>query len=161
MEVLKKFLKKCFWHFTFSTFMLSIAVGANAQPNNKDEAPKEFEAFIGNALGPAFLVKIDDQKRLAYYAPQSGLQMDQAEPVFVTPTPEQWAAFYATLDEYQIWEWEESYAPEQAVPDSTSWRIKLVWNDVSLDSSGYGATPEKGYGAFSDAVSKLVGLAFY
>lgn len=150
-----------FWKLIYSTLLLTFACAANAQTYDTTQPPKEFKTYVISFLGPKNLVQLEEQGRLAYYAaPPDVEDVLSVQPIYITPTPKQWQAFYAALSEHNIWDWQESYMPEQAVPDSPSWSIKLTHGDKTLNSSGYGATPEN-YGHFLKAVSDLIGHDFY
>ncbi|MGL4667553.1 MAG: hypothetical protein ACRCWR_06455 [Saezia sp.] len=138
-----------------------MAWSAGAQSCALASPPQEFEAFIGSHFGSKLLVRVEAEQKLTFRAAFGpGSDVWSVEPIYIVPTAEQWSAFYTVFDEKHVWDWKDSYVPEQAIPDSVSWRVKLVCGERNLNSGGYGATPEEGFSDFLKAVSDLTGYEF-
>ena len=58
------------------------------------------------------------------------------------PAPEEWTAFWATVREAGVWNWNGRYEAEGVV-DGTGWSLRLSAQDVSVDAEGINAYPDR------------------
>jgi hypothetical protein len=132
-----------------------------------DEAPVEFEVYVGNFAGASYGVWWDGEQ-LVYESFDPGYQDRQQSRM--APSPAQWRRFWQTMDRIGIWTWKqhyepgERYEPVDEIRDGTHWSITLAWHGRRIVSSGDGAGPDDvdldeslGFGRFCEAVSRLTG----
>lgn len=74
----------------------------------------------------------------------------------VTPSAEQWRAFWKKMEEVRIWEWRSRYVPEVRVFDGGFWNLELQQGGKIVSSSGRNAYPDD-FRKFLEAVRELAG----
>lgn len=119
-----------------------------------DNIPIALSARIGGFAGPSYAVKIVNGA-LRYYHNPSGFIGRHTDSTHIDTSNDQWISFRNTLEEINIWSWDESYLNPDIV-DGTSWNVQIKYNDKSIESGGSNATPPE-FHIFLKAVSELVG----
>jgi len=106
-----------------------------------DSLPSRFEVSVGGALGSAYSVQLADN-HLCYTA-SSGPHFAHPRVRHITPTAEEWAAFWREAQAVELWRWRSSYMvpPPDLVCDGTQWHIDISYHDQSVRSSGDNAYP--------------------
>lgn len=56
------------------------------------------------------------------------------------PTEEQWAKFWAKMDQLQLWQWQPEY--EQLCIDGTNWSVEISISGKAIISKGSNAYPD-------------------
>ena len=97
-------------YLLIATFAAAISCVALAQ------APSRFSASIDNFGRHSYAVELRDGK-LVY---SDATPKSVAQPITITPSPEQWREFRRALDAIGVWAWHESYMPNEPVFDGTS-----------------------------------------
>ena len=96
--------------------------------------PSKFEAVIGGHFGPTYRAEgLGDS--LSYQHSHDGevVPLELGDDNFITPTPQQSAAFEKSLNRIKAWEWERNYEPEIPMCDGTSWHVEIQWGERSVD----------------------------
>ena len=129
--------------------------------------PDEFYASIGGYMGNSYRVELEDD--LLIYT-QMGRKDEEQEVVELEPSDEQWSEFLATLDDIDVWAWQQRYK-NPGICDGTSWSFRIAVDDRRLETSGSNNYPglshteafkrdEKSHApfqAFTEALRKLIG----
>lgn len=123
--------------------------------------PDTFCAFIGGHMGPSYKVEFASDV-LTYTRMSRGYE--EEEVVAIEPTDDDWRAFTKTLDELDIWSWEEHYPNHSGICDGTHWRIQLEFGGRTLESSGTNnypsvetTTDRSPFNTFKNALEALLG----
>ena len=129
--------------------------------------PDVFEVYIGSFGTRSYGVWWDGDK-LVYESFVSGYEDRQQ--VAVTPSRAQWARFWRTMDEIDVWSWKNRYEPSgrfeplDLVRDGTHWSLSLQHGGRSVESGGDSSAPDSAdldestrFDAFAEAVSRLTG----
>jgi hypothetical protein len=129
--------------------------------------PDVFEVYIGGFSSTSYGLWWDG-RRLVYESFVSGYE-DRRQ-VYVEPSGAQWARFWRTMDELDVWSWTNRYAtnggvePKRLARGATHWSLSLQHDGRRIesagDSSGPGATDRddsERLDAFTEAVSRLTG----
>ena len=69
------------------------------------------------------------------------------------PNPSQWNSFWQELDELGVWDWNLHY--DLCCLDGTRWRVKIVYRDLELESSGENDYPDN-FLEFWEALEELL-----
>jgi hypothetical protein len=102
------------------------------------ESPSRFSASIDNFGGHTYSVELRDG-RLVYSDTTPKIA---AEPITITPSPEQWRAFRSAMDTIGVWTWHEKYMPNEMISDGTSWSLSLRYPDRSIVTGGGNCYPD-------------------
>jgi hypothetical protein len=129
--------------------------------------PDEFEVYIGSFATPSYGVWWDGEQ-LVYESFADGY--DAREQTIVSPSRAQWTRFWRTMDEIDVWSWNERYEPSRRfeptapIRDGTHWSLALRHGEQQVESSGDDAArgsndPDlrAGFATFAEAVSRLTG----
>ncbi|MDO9044304.1 MAG: hypothetical protein Q7U35_03255 [Methanobacteriaceae archaeon] len=109
---------------------------------SKNYLPDEMEFCYFKIDSGFTCVKLDGSK-LVVTGPEDDI---------VEPSKEKWMAFWETLEEIGIEEWEDDY-DKCCLADGYSWEIKIVYNNYSIDSTGMNHGPTRVIGG--ELVSSL------
>lgn len=71
----------------------------------------------------------------------------------ITPTEAGWNQFWQELDELGVWDWNPQY--NLCCLDGTRWKVKIIYNDLVIDSSGENDYPDT-FLLFWEALEELV-----
>jgi len=115
-----------------ATFAVATSCVALAQ------APSRLSASIDNFGGHTYAVDLRDGK-LVYSDTTS---KSVAQPITITPSPDQWREFRRALDAIGVWTWHERYMPNEVVFNGTSWSLSLRYPDRSLVTGGGNCYPD-------------------
>lgn len=115
-------------------------------------SPTRFEAFVGGYMGPSYAVRLEAGE-VVYERFTEGYEL--AEHVRITPAPQAWAAFLAVVDHFDVWSWQRSYSPVDAVVDGTMWSLTLEGTTRRIEARGANAYPND-FEEWCRAVSELV-----
>jgi hypothetical protein len=135
--------------------ILLLALSACSTTHNlpvpHDSLPNRFDVSVGGAMGSAYSVQLaDDHLR---YTASSGPHFAHPRVLRITPSADQWAAFWREAQAVDLWHWRSSYelTPPDVVCDGTQWHIDISYNGQSVRSSGDNAYP-------SDATPTKTGI---
>jgi hypothetical protein len=133
---------------------------------NTGVQPQVLEVYIGS-FGSASYGLWWDGERLVYESFLSGYE--ERHESTIEPSDAQWARFWQTMDELEVWSWEGSYDPgarfraDNVIRDGTYWSLTLAHAGRTVESGGDSGGPgrtdmdETKFDAFADAVSRLTG----
>jgi hypothetical protein len=129
--------------------------------------PDVLEVYIGS-FGAASYGLWWDGKRLVYESFLSGYE--EREQTTIEPSDAQWARFWRTMDDLDVWSWDKSYEagerfePTNLVRNGTHWSLTLARAGRSVESGGDTGGPGSTdlddsveFDAFAEAVSRLTG----
>ena len=128
--------------------------------------PDEFEVYIGGFASLSYGLWWDGAQ-LVYET--FGDAFSDRRQVTVSPSPAQWAKFWRTLDELDVWAWEDRYVgtreqPGATVRDGVHWSLTIRRGEQSISSAGDNSGPSavnhdesEDFAAFTEAVSRLTG----
>ncbi len=134
----------------------------------RDEVvPGDLEIYVGNFRGSSYGLWWDGT-RLVYESFLDGY--NAREQIVLTPSVASWKRFWRTLEEINVWEWENRYEaatryePRSEIRDGTHWSLTVTHEERRVESSGDSAGPDardidesRPFLALADAVSRLVG----
>jgi hypothetical protein len=141
--------------FLMATFVWP---GVQGQLQESAHAPDRFEFFEGHAYMGGEWVKWEHE-RLVFVkrvADMKGKGSFVETKEVLSPTPEGWQRFWASIDSIDVWQWKPEYSdPKREGSDGESWALTLQTGAKQLKVKGYNAVPG-GYGEFREAVHKLM-----
>lgn len=114
-----------------------------------DFLPQEFQVEYGPFLYPEESFTIHLRDDVLYYSPDSS-EDNQEE---ISPAEEEWNRFWQELDELGVWDWNLHY--DLCCLDGTRWRVKIVYSDLEVESSGENDYPDNFLG-FWEALEELL-----
>ncbi len=130
-------------------------------------SPDVLEVYIGSFSAPSYGLWWDG-KQLVYESFVSGYE-DRRQ-VSIVPSAAQWARFWRTMDEIDVWSWKHRYdagrrvEPNALVRDGTHWSLSLRQGDRQVESAGENSGPgaidldeSVRFDAFAEAISRLTG----
>lgn len=134
----------------------------------RDEVvPGDLEIYVGNFRGLSYGLWWDGT-RLVYESFLDGY--NAREQTVLMPSPASWKRFWRTLEEINVWDWENRYEagtryePRGEIRDGTHWSLTVAHEDRRVESSGDSAGPDardidesRSFLALAEAVSRLVG----
>jgi hypothetical protein len=131
------------------------------------KTPDALEVYIGSFSSPSYGLWWDG-KQLVYESFVSGYE-DRRQ-VFMTPSGAQWSRFWRTMDDIDVWGWQERYEPgtrfepRNLVRDGTHWSVTLHHRGRHVESAGDNSGPGSNdlddsarFGVFSEAITRLTG----
>jgi hypothetical protein len=129
--------------------------------------PDELEVYIGSFASPSYGLWWDGAQ-LVYESFANGY--GEREQVHIVPSNAQWARFWRTMEEIDVWSWSDRYEPgrrfepEAQIRDGTHWSLSLQHAGRSVESAGDSVGPgpqdlaeSAPFDAFAEAVSRLTG----
>lgn len=117
----------------------------------KHQLPQEFLVEYGPLLYPEEAFSILKKGDSLVYT--MGRSTPHQELIY--PTKDQWANFWQEMEELGLWDWNPSY--QLCCLDGTQWKVKIVLNDLELESSGENHYPDT-FLEFWEALEELLGL---
>jgi hypothetical protein len=130
-------------------------------------SPDVLEVYIGSFGARAYGVWWDGEQ-LVYESFGDGYE-DRRQTV-IAPSEAQWARFWRTMDEIDVWSWRPRYEaapaskPLEGIRDGTHWSLTLHHGGRGVESAGDTAGPGAAelsdsarFDAFAEAVSRLLG----
>jgi hypothetical protein len=116
--------------------------------------PAELAVFVGTFSGPSHRVRWDGNA-LSYERYGAGLERE--ERIGVTPSREDWLAFWDSLDEARAWTWHGEYeAGVDDVETALQWSLEAGHGDVWVHASGEDRFPPHGSDEPTPAFLKLL-----
>jgi hypothetical protein len=117
--------------------------------NSNEIIPKVFEFSIGPVIHPlGFNIKIKNGKIIPA---DDYLLFPNFDNDFIIPSEEEWMKFWDKMDKIGIWNWIESYYPQDVmVLDGTNWTLKIKLGNKKFESSGSNAYPGENVGEIID-----------
>ena len=132
-----------------------------------EDAPLEFEAYLGSFAGTSYGVWWDGET-LVYESFEVGYERRQQ--LLLSPSRAQWQRFRRSMDEIGVWGWAaryepaERFEPDGVVGDATYWSLSLAYAGRQVETSGDNAGPEgrdldenPGFARLCEAVTRLLG----
>jgi hypothetical protein len=129
----------------------ALFAGVDAQAAETEFVPEKFAAHIGGFLGETYAVELR-QGKLRYEVHRAGVLKNTAT---LTPKPEQWREFRASLDQAGAWKWKPEYI-NRKILDGTQWHLEIRYPDRQIQVKGSNATPKE-FPSYLAAVEKLLG----
>ena len=131
--------------------------------------PKIFEFSYGPDMYPkGFHIKIQNSKIVPA---DDFLLFPNFDNDCIIPSEEEWKKFWDKMDKIGIWNWIESYSPQDVeVLDGLSWNLKIELGNRKFESSGSNAYPgenveesvhpnqSKSFKKFLNAFKSLTGI---
>jgi hypothetical protein len=111
--------------------------------------PQEFQLGYGPFLYPEEGFTIHLRADILYYSPD-GSKSNEEE---ISPTEEEWELFWQKVDELGVWNWNPHY--QLCCQGGTRWKVKIVYNELEIDSSGENDYPDTFLG-FWEALEELL-----
>ena len=121
-----------------------------APPKQTAQQPAKFEASFNQFRGNWTIVKRDGAKLQIETAVEA-----KAKNSTVTPSPEDWQAFWKEMDAINIWKWEKEYIDKDIV-DGQSWNLKFEYRGNKIESSGSNRFPQN-FPRYEKALKQLLG----
>lgn len=129
--------------------------------------PEVLEVYIGSFSSPSYGLWWDGHQ-LVYESFISGYE--ERRQSSIVPSDAQWRKFWRTLEEIDVWSWNERYEPGErfepagVVRDGTHWSLTLAHAGRRVESAGDDGGPgatdldeSVRFDAFVGAVSRLTG----
>ena len=101
-----------------------------------DFKPRKFLVEYGPFHYPEEVFTIFLRDDLLFYSPD-GSKSNEEE---ISPTEEEWNCFWQELDELGVWDWNPTY--QLCCLEGTRWKLKIVYNDLKINSSGENDYPD-------------------
>lgn len=131
------------------------------------ETPTALEIYVGGFADISYGLWWDGGQ-LVYETFERGY--DSRRQTALSPARAQWARFWRTMDEIEVWSWRDRYdagerfEPPEQIRDGTHWSLTLSRSGRSVQSSGDSAGPDaadlddsRPFQLFVQAVSRLIG----
>jgi hypothetical protein len=115
-----------------------------------DYTPQKFRVEYGPLHYPMEGFTISLKDGVLVYSPD-GSKSNEEE---LSPTEAEWNRFWQEMDELGVWEWNPTY--QLCCLEGTHWKIKIIFNELELDSSGENNYPDNFLG-FWEALEELLG----
>jgi len=109
---------------------------ATADTQKSAAIPRKFKARIGGVEGSSYRVELTDE--VLIFSTSRGRK--DGDPVRITPTPDKWREFRASLDSLNVWRWDADYMNRKA-KDGTQWSLEIEYPGHSLKVTGSNSYP--------------------
>lgn len=114
-----------------------------------DFLPLEFLVEYGPFHYPEEGFRVSIRDDVLIYSPD-GSPDNQEQ---ISPTEAGWNRFWQEMDELGVWDWNLHY--DLCCLDGTRWRIKIVYNELEINSSGENDYPDT-FSGFWEALEELL-----
>jgi hypothetical protein len=113
----------------------------STQKFDANTLPERLSISIGGHFGPSFSVELEGallayrhSKPVQNFPPEWASGSEE-----LRPSPAQWRAFRAALDQLNVWCWQPEYF--EPVCDGTGWSVEIVYSDKAISSRGSNCFP--------------------
>ena len=111
--------------------------------------PQKFQVEYGPFHYPGEGFKISLRDDVLFYS-SDGSKRNEED---ISPTEEEWCRFWQELNELGVWDWNPRY--DLCCLEGTRWKLKIVYNDLMIDSSGENDYPDN-FLEFWEALEELL-----